>query len=126
LFVRHQPFSTLFNTFGVGSGGNYLPAFLTAALGAMFCYYGFEACGDVAEETPDASRQIPKAMRMTIYVGGAAAMLVCLALILAVPDMQSVITGKDADPVGSILRSAVGEVGFRAVIVVVLVSFVSC
>ena len=34
----------------------------------MFCYYGFEACGDVAEETPDASRTIPKAIRMTIYV----------------------------------------------------------
>jgi len=126
LFARQHPFSVLFDTFGIRSGASYFPAFLAAALGAMFCYYGFEACGDVAEETPDASRMIPKAMRMTIYVGGAAAMLVCLALILAVPDMQSVIAGKDADPVGSILRSAVGEVGFRAVIVVVLVSFVSC
>ena len=38
----------------------------------MFCYYGFEACGDVAEEL-DASRAIPKAMRMTIYIGGFAA-----------------------------------------------------
>ena len=101
LFARHHPFSTVFDTFGIRSGGSYLPAFLAAALAAMFCYYGFEACGDVAEETPDASRMIPKAMRMTIYVGGAAAMLVCLALILAVPDMQSVIAGKDADPVAS-------------------------
>jgi amino acid transporter len=126
LFARHHPFSAVFDTFGIGKGGNYLPAFLAAALGAMFCYYGFEACGDVAEETPNASRMIPKAMRMTIYVGGAAAMLVCLALVLAVPDMQSVIAGKDADPVGSILRAAVGEAGFRAVIVVVLVSFISC
>ena len=126
LFVRHQPFSTLFNTFGVGSGGNYLPAFLTAALGAMFCYYGFEACGDVAEETPDASRQIPKAMRMTIYVGGAAAMLGCLALILAVPDLRSVVAGKDTDPIPTLLRAAGGELAFRMVIVVVLVSFISC
>jgi amino acid transporter len=126
LFVRHYPFSTLFNTFGVGSGGNYLPAFLTAALAAMFCYYGFEACGDVAEETPDASRQIPKAMRMTIYVGGLAAMLVCLALILAVPDIPSVIAGKDTDPIPTLLRAAGGDVAFRGVIVVVLVSFISC
>jgi amino acid transporter len=125
-FVRHYPFSTLFNTFGIGSGGNYLPAFLTAALAAMFCYYGFEACGDVAEETPDASRQIPKAMRMTIYVGGLAAMLVCLALILAVPDIPSVIAGKDTDPIPTLLRAAGGDVAFRAVIVVVLVSFISC
>ena len=126
LFVRHHPFSTLFNTYGIQSGGSYLPAFLASALAAMFCYYGFEACGDVAEETPDASRQIPRAMRMTIYVGGAAAMLVCLALILAVPDIGSVIAGKDTDPIPTVLRAAGGETAFRAVIVVVLVSFISC
>jgi hypothetical protein len=34
----------------------------------MFCCYGFEACGDVAEETPNPGRNIPKSMRMTIYV----------------------------------------------------------
>jgi len=65
-------------------------------------------------------------MRMTIYVGGAAAMLVCLALILAVPDMRSVISGKDTDPIPTLLRAAGGEFAFRAVIVVVLVSFISC
>ena len=127
IFARHHPFSVLFDTVGIRSaGGHYLPAFLAAALAAMFCYYGFEACGDVAEETPNASRAIPKAMRMTIYVGGGAAMLVCLALILAIPDMQAVISGKDTDPVTTILRSAMGEVGLRAVLAVVMVSFISC
>jgi amino acid transporter len=126
LFARHHPISALFDSFGIGQGGHYLPAFLASALAALFCYYGFEACGDVAEETPNASRMIPKAMRMTIYVGGAASMWVCLALILAVPDMQAVISGKDTDPVATILRTAMGDWGFRAVIVVVLVSFVSC
>ncbi len=92
----------------------------------MFCYYGFEACGDVAEAPPDPSRMIPKAMRMTIYVGGASAMLVCLALILSVSDMTAVINGTDKEPVATVLRGALGETGFRAVIVVVLVSFVSC
>ena len=86
LFARHQPFNVLFDTFSIRNGsGSYLPAFLASALAAMFCYYGFEACGDVAEETPNASRMIPKAMRMTIYVGGAAAMLVCLASDSRVP-----------------------------------------
>jgi amino acid transporter len=127
LFARHHPFSVLFDTYGIrSSGGHYLPAFLAAALAALFCYYGFEACGDVAEETPNASRMIPKAMRMTIYVGGGAAMLVCLALILSVPDMNAVIAGKDTDPVATILRTALGEVGFRLVLAVVLVSFISC
>src|SRR5436309_15064846 len=124
--ARHQSFRVLFQSFGLGSNGHYLPAFLASSVAAMFCYYGFEACGDVAEETPDASRAIPKAMRMTIYIGGFAAMLVCLALVLAVPDLNAVLSGQDADPVTTTLRAAVGPIGLRAVIAVVMVSFFSC
>ncbi len=126
IVARHQSFSVLFHSFGLGSNGHYLPAFLASSVAAMFCYYGFEACGDMAEETPDASRAIPKAMRMTIYIGGFAAMLVCLALVLAIPDLNAAISGRDADPVTTTLRAAVGEFGLRAVIAVVMVSFFSC
>jgi amino acid transporter len=126
LFARNQPMSVLVDTAAIHSTGSYWPAFLASSLAAMFCYYGFEACGDVAEETPDASRMIPQAMRMTIYVGGGAAMWVCLALVLSIPDLSAVLAGRDKDPVVTILRAAMGEGGFRAVIVVVLVSFVSC
>ena len=125
IFARHQPLSSLIDTTVMHDGKSYLPAFLASSLAAMFCYYGFEACGDVAEETPNASRMIPKSMRLTIYVGGAAALWVCLGLVLSVPDVGAVLSGKDKDPVVTILRTAMGEVGFRVVIVVVLVSFVS-
>ena len=126
LFARHQPLAVLWDTSLVHTDGHYYPAFLASSLAAMFCYYGFEACGDVAEETPDASRMIPKAMRMTIYIGGAAASWVCLAFVLSINDIPAVISGKDTDPIVTLLRAAMGENGFRAVIVVVLVSFVSC
>src|SRR5208337_3425076 len=126
LVARHQSFRVLFQSFGLGSNGHYLPAFLASSVAAMFCYYGFEACGDVAEETPDASRQIPKAMRMTIYIGGAAALWVCLAFVLSIPNLKAVMAGTDKDPIVTLLRDAMGEAGFRAVIVVVLVSFISC
>jgi len=69
---------------------------------------------------------IPKAMRMTIYIGGAAATWVCLAFVLSIPDIGAVMSGVDKDPIVTLLRSAMGEAGFRAVIVVVLVSFISC
>jgi amino acid transporter len=126
MFARHQPLKVLIDTTIVHTNGSYAPAFLASSLAAMFCYYGFEACGDVAEETPDASRMIPKAMRMTIYIGGAAAIWICLAFVLSIPDMGAVISGADKDPIVTLLRAAMGEVGFRAVIVVVLVSFMSC
>ncbi len=125
IMARHQSFHVLFQSFGLGNG-HYFPAFVASSVAAMWCYYGFEACGDVAEETPDASRAIPKAMRRTIYIGGFAAMLVCLAFVLAVPDLNAVFSGKDTDPVVTILNSAMGPIGLRAVIAVVMVSFLSC
>ncbi len=126
LFARHQPLSILLDTQGLSVGGSYWPAFVASAVGSMFCYYGFEACGDVAEETPNAAREIPRAMRMTIYVGGGSAMFVCLALLLAIPDLPGVMAGKVSDPVAATLIAAVGMTGFRAIIAVVLVSFLSC
>jgi amino acid transporter len=126
LFSRHQSIRILFETFHVAPHGSYLPAFLASAVAAMFAYYGFEACGDVAEETPNPSITIPKAMRMTIYIGGAAAVFVCLALLLAVPNMAAAVSGTDVDPVVTALQTAMGSVGVRMVIAVVLISFFSC
>lgn len=126
LTQRHHGLEVLFDTFGAGSESGYFVAFLAAGLIGIFQYYGFEACGDVAEEVPDPTRRIPKAMRMTIYVGGAAATFVCLALLLAVPDFAAVISGADADPVTSVLTAAFGPVGLKVVLGVVLLSFLSC
>ena len=126
LFERHQPFSVVFNTFGIVQGGSYWPAFLAAAVVGLFTCYGFEACGDVAEETPNPGLNIPRAMRMTIYVGMAAAAFVCIALIVALPNIPAVISGKITDPVEHVLLGAFGPTGFKFVIVVVTVSFMSC
>jgi len=123
---RAQPLSVVFNTFGIQGSGSYLPAFLAASLVGLFCCYGFEACGDVAEETPNPSVEIPKAMRMTIYIGVGASAFVCFALLVAVPNMADVISGKVADPIGAVLTEAFGPIGSKAVIVVVMVSFISC
>jgi amino acid transporter len=125
-FFRVQPASVLFDSFDIKISGSYWPAFLAAGLAGIFQYYGFEACGDLAEEVPDPSHHIPKAMRMTIYVGGSAAIFACLALILATPDIRAVISGDEKDPVGAILSRAFGSQGARAIIGVVTVSFVSC
>jgi amino acid transporter len=122
----HHGFGALFQTFGAGSGGNYTSAFLAAGLIGIYQYYGFEACGDVAEEVPNPGRLIPKAMRRTIYIGGAAAIFVCLALTLSVTNIPAVIAGKDTDPVGTVLASAFGATGARIVLCVVLISFLSC
>lgn len=123
---REQSLSVLFDTFGTEGDGSYLPAFAAAALIGVYQYYGFEACGDVAEEVPDPGRLIPKAMRRTIYIGGAAATFVCLALVLSIADIGAVISGEDADPVSNVLNDAFGTTGAKIVLMVVLLSFLSC
>jgi amino acid transporter len=125
-FGRHQSLGVIVSTFGIQRNGSYVFAFLAAALAGLYTCYGFEACADVAEETVTAEKEIPKAMRRTIYVGVSASVFVCLALILSLPNIQVVLDGRDADPVGTVLRGEFGLAGARLVTAVVLVSFLSC
>ncbi len=126
VFHRHHGLGVLFDSFGLRVGGAYWPAFAAGATAGLFCCYGFEACADVAEETPNPGRAIPRAMRMTIYIGIAASVFVCVALLLALPDIGAVVRGADTDPVGTVLKASFGVLGARGVIAVVMVSFISC
>ncbi|MCL2483196.1 MAG: APC family permease, partial [Propionibacteriaceae bacterium] len=122
---RHNNLSVFFNTMGAGDGHNYFPAFAAAGLMAVFQFYGFEACGDVAEEVPNPGIQIPKAMRRTIYIGGAAATFVVVALVMAVPDWSAVMSGDDTEPINNLLEAAFGPV-YKVVLAIVMISFLSC
>ena len=67
-------------------GGNWLlGCALIAVLAHVYIFYGFESCGDIAEETKDAGRQIPKAMRWSLIVGGITSFVLVAALLLAIP-----------------------------------------
>lgn len=125
-FGRHQSLGVIASTFGIRRNGSYAFAFFAAALAGLYTCYGFEACADVAEETANPEQEIPRAMRRTIYVGVSASVFVCLALILSLPNIQAVVDGRDADPVGTVLRGEFGPSGSRLVTAVVLVSFLSC
>ncbi|MBL3698606.1 APC family permease [Leucobacter luti] len=127
IFHRQHDLSILFDNQGIGNDapGGYLGAFAAAALIGMFAYYGFEANGDVAEEIKDPSARVPKAMRMTLYIGGFAANLLVFSLVLAVPDFQAVASGEVADPIGNLLHQAFGPI-FPVVMFVIVVAFVSC
>ena len=126
VFEHHQSLTVILQSFGAEHGGSYLPAFAAAAVVGLFTCYGFEACGDMAEETPNPGLNVPRAMRNTIYVGMSASVFVCLALILALPDIGKVVGGGIPDPIGYVLTTAFGALGAKLVVAVVMVSFVSC
>jgi amino acid transporter len=126
LFRREQPYSIFFDTLGAGGGEGYVGVFLAASLSGLFLFYGFEACGDVAEEVADPARQIPRAMILTVLVGGVSGFLSYAGYVLAAPDLPAIMSGEDADPIPRILESSLGTVGSKVFLVVTVVAFLSC
>ncbi|KAK1177864.1 amino acid permease [Streptomyces sp. NBS 14/10] len=124
IFERRNSVSIFFET-SSSNHDNYFMAFIAASLVGLFLFYGFEACGEIAEEVPNPSRSIPRAMQLTVAVGGAAALLAFVGYALAAPDLPSILSGKDANPIPSILQSSVGTVGTKAVLMVTITSFIA-
>ncbi|TML71041.1 MAG: amino acid permease [Actinobacteria bacterium] len=73
------------NVYGVGFGGSWLAAALVAVLAPVYIFYGFESAGDIAEETKDAGRKVPKSMRWALIWGGISSLVLTAALLLAMP-----------------------------------------
>jgi len=73
------------NALGLNFGGSWLGAALIAVLAPVYIFYGFESAGDISEETRNAGRQVPRAMRLSLLGGGIAAFVLTAALLLAMP-----------------------------------------
>jgi amino acid transporter len=71
------------NPYGFDFHGSWLAAGLIAVLAPVYIFYGFESAGDIAEETKDAGRQIPKAMRQALIWGCIASFILTAGLLLA-------------------------------------------
>ena len=73
------------NPLGLNFGGSYLGALVIAVLAPVYIFYGFESAGDISEETVDAGRQVPRAMRHALIWGGVSSFILTAALLLAMP-----------------------------------------
>jgi len=125
IFQRQNEWSVFFDTMGTGAD-NYTAAFIGAAIAGLFLFYGFEACGDVAEEVQDPARGIPRAMYLTILIGGVSALLSFGGYVMAAPDLAGIISGENGDPIPGILEASLGTVGAKIFLVVAVMAFLSC
>ncbi|HET6815870.1 MAG TPA: APC family permease [Mycobacteriales bacterium] len=86
LFHTHGAAHAASNPLGVNFHGHWLlGAALVGILAHVYIFYGFESAGDIAEETKDAGRSIPRAMRSALVFGGVSSFVLVLALLLAMP-----------------------------------------
>ena len=73
------------NPLGLDFNGSWLGAALIAVLAPVYIFYGFESAGDISEETKDAGRQVPRAMRLALIWGGIASIFLTAGLLLSMP-----------------------------------------
>jgi amino acid transporter len=103
----------------------YIVTFFGAALG-LFLFYGFEACGNARRGGGRPTRRIPRAMMLTILIGGVSGLLSYVGYVLAAPDLQAIVDGEDPDPIPAILESALGTAGSKVFLCVAVMAFISC
>jgi len=118
------------NSLGVNFGGNWwMGAALIAVLAHAFIFYGFESAGDVAEETKDASKQVPKAMRNALLIGGLTSFILVAALLLATPKDPAgyKLATSFAGGIPYILSTAIHSAFLRDILLLaVIFAFFSC
>ena len=78
------------NPLGLNFHGSYLGALIIAVLAPVYIFYGFESAGDISEETKNAGRQVPRAMRHALIWGGLTSFILTAALLLSMPAKNGV------------------------------------
>lgn len=108
---------------GLGSATQAGPFPLAFLLGA-FTIVGFESAANLAEETKDPARVIPKAMAQAVISLGVLGMLFLIAVTALVRD--PVALAESGTPVASVITEALGPVLGKSLLVLVVVSIFSC
>jgi len=112
------------NPFGVSFGGTWALAALVAVLAPVYIFYGFESAGDIAEETKDAGRQIPRAMRHALIWGGVSSVILTGALLLSLPKTDPIGAAVSGNVAGILGQLSSGMQDF--LLLLIIFAFFSC
>lgn len=126
IFHRINPLSIIFNTGGTGHGLGWLVGpFLLPVAYIAYSFIGFEASASIGEEVKESRKVLPKAVILSLAVGGVLVIVACLGLVLAIPDMAAAVSGKDADPIATTLVHAYGTGAGRTLLITLAIGFTS-
>ncbi|HZF16410.1 MAG TPA: amino acid permease [Steroidobacteraceae bacterium] len=126
LFTTQGVENAATNPTGLDFGGHWLTgAALISVLAPVYIFYGFEAAGDISEETKDAGVQVPRAMRWALIWGGVSSFILIAALLLAMPAVDPVKATVAGGGVPFILSSLPGWLQDFLLLMIVF-AFFSC
>ena len=109
--------------FRFGSGWHVGPWFLGMLLGA-FTIVGFESAANLAEETEDPQRVVPRAMWQAVLASGILGFLFLIGVTLAAKNPKALAASSTpiADVIKAVLGSAIGDM----LLVMVVISIFAC
>jgi amino acid transporter len=111
---------------GTGHGAGWLTgAFLLPVAYIAYTFIGFEASASIGEEVKESRRVLPKAVMLCLVVGGFLVILASLGLVLAIPDMSAVLSGKDTNPIATTLETSYGSAAGRTLLITLVIGFTS-
>jgi amino acid transporter len=125
--VRHKGhWSNLGSTGIVSHAGYYgwLGPFMLATLLGAYTIVGFEAASNLAEETQEPHRTIPKAMIRAVLASGAVGMVFLIALSYAASSLKAASTS--SAPVAFIVNDVLGGVVQKLFLIFVCISIFAC
>jgi amino acid transporter len=123
-FHRTHSFSVLFTSAGTGHGPHWLfSSFFGVVAFIGFSFLGFESAGSIAEEVREARRVLPKAITLSLLAAGVLVMFASLGIVLSVPDIAAVISGKDTNPIATTLETRLGSGTGKVLLIMLTVGF---
>jgi amino acid transporter len=125
LAVKNQSsWNILFDQGPVAAGQAYLPVWIMACLMGAYTIVGFESAANLAEETVDASRTVPKAVIGSVVVSGGVGALFLIVTVLGIHDLDAVVAS--GYPLPMIIEDNLGKPIAMAFFVLVVISIFAC
>lgn len=122
---NHQPLTVLFTGGESGDHSAYILAWLAASLGPFFGLIGVEASADIAEETVNARKVIPRTMFYALTASIVIEFLMYVVYVLAIKDAGAV-EAASAAPIEEIITQQAGPVVAQIVVAVALTNVLAC
>lgn len=126
IFHRENSLSVLFDGFGTAGAGTWLTGPALAAMAYVgWSFVGFEAAGSIAEEVDKPERNVPRAIIWSLVCVAAIVMFSSASLILAIPDLDTMMADQPGDPVTLTLTSQLGNAVGKPLLVMFVIGFLS-
>lgn len=119
-----QPFGALFTGSSPDAQTPYVLAWLAASLGPFFGLIGVEAVADVAEETKNARRVIPRTMFIAFATSCVLEFVMYLVYVLAIKDPAAL--ADNSAPIEAIISQQLGPIIARVVVAFALTNIAVC